>query len=86
MSKKTTKSAAEVDVNQLAHHLVGLSTGTATYTSLSEYMSAMGRKGGKKGGKRRLETMTPEERSSIARNAALTRWKKKQQKAGRQKG
>jgi hypothetical protein len=36
--------------------------------------SVMGRKGGKKGGKRRLETMTPEQRSQVALNAAKARW------------
>jgi hypothetical protein len=39
-------------------------------------MSAMGRKGGKIGGKRRLETMTPEERRKVAAKAAKTRWAK----------
>jgi hypothetical protein len=38
-------------------------------------MAEMGRKGGKIGGKRRLETMTPRKRKSLARNAALARWK-----------
>jgi hypothetical protein len=37
---------------------------------VSEELSAHIRKLGKKGGKRRLETMTPEERSTIARKAA----------------
>ena len=34
------------------------------------------RKGGKKGGKVRAKTLTPEQRSDIARAAALARWKK----------
>lgn len=37
---------------------------------VSEVMREMGRKGGKKGGKRRLETMTPEARSAVAKKAA----------------
>jgi hypothetical protein len=41
-------------------------------------MSAMGKKGGKIGGKRRMQTMTPEQRSQIALKAAQTRWKKRQ--------
>jgi hypothetical protein len=41
---------------------------------ISSVMAEMGRKGGKKGGKRRLETMTPEQRSQVALNAAKTRW------------
>ncbi len=37
----------------------------------------LGQLGGKKGGKRRLETMTPEQRSDAARKAAQARWKNK---------
>jgi len=44
-------------------------------------MAEMGRKGGKKGGKRRLETMTPEQRSQIALRAAQARWAKRNKKA-----
>ena len=33
-------------------------------------------RGGRAGGARRLETLTPEQRSAIARRAALARWKK----------
>ena len=44
-------------------------------------MREMGRKGGKIGGKRRLETLTPEERREIARKAGLkgaaARWGQK---------
>jgi hypothetical protein len=40
-------------------------------------MSEMGRKGGQIGGKRRLETMTPAERTQAASNAAKARWSKK---------
>jgi len=40
-------------------------------------MAEMGRKGGKKGGKRRLVTMTPEQRSHVALKAAQARWSKK---------
>ena len=38
---------------------------------ISEVMRELGRRGGKVGGKRRLITMTPEQRSEIARNAGL---------------
>lgn len=44
---------------------------------LSRIMSEMGKKGGKIGGKRRLVTMTPEERSQIALKAAKARWNKR---------
>ena len=39
-------------------------------------MKELGRKGGKIGGKRRLETMTPQERSDVAADAAKARWSK----------
>lgn len=48
-----------------------------TSATISQVMAAMGRKGGKIGGKRRMETMTPEKRSALARIAVQTRWAKK---------
>jgi hypothetical protein len=47
---------------------------------ISQVMSAMGTKGGKIGGKRRLVTMTAEERSQIALKAARSRWSKPRKK------
>jgi hypothetical protein len=44
--------------------------------AVSKFMAKMGSKGGKIGGKRRLVTMTPEERSQIASDAARARWQK----------
>jgi len=46
----------------------------ATQSEISRVMSELGTKGGRIGGKRRLETMTPEERSQIALKAAKARW------------
>jgi len=40
-------------------------------------MAQMGSRGGKIGGKRRLVTMTPEQRSQVASDAAKARWKKR---------
>ncbi len=37
---------------------------------------ALGRKGGKKGGKARWASVSPEDRSRIARKAALIRWQR----------
>jgi len=37
---------------------------------------ALGRVGGRKSGKARMEKLTPEQRSDIARNAVLARWAK----------
>jgi hypothetical protein len=45
-------------------------------TTISAVMSALGRRGGKIGGKRRLETMSDEERSIRAAAAAKARWDK----------
>jgi len=77
------------DPNQLAKWIVDQSTGdapeppqgppappTALPPDLSAYMAAIGRKGGQIGGKRRLKTMTKEQRSKVAAKAARARWKK----------
>ncbi len=53
---------------------------------VSQVMAQMGRKGGLKGGKRRLETMSPEERTQAAFKAARARWDKKKPKTKRQRG
>ena len=68
------------DVNQAAYLMVERSTSDKADVSdaeISRVMAAMGRKGGQKGGKRRLETMTPEQRSQIALKAAKARWEPK---------
>ena len=76
------------DPNQLAKWIVDRSTneveGPEAVTApplsqpsdLSAYMAAMGRKGGLIGGKRRLKTMTKEQRRRVAVKAARARWKK----------
>ena len=75
MRKQTKKRP--VDVNQLVHSLVAESIGEQlpTKAQISLLMSVLGKKGGKIGGKRRLETMTAQERSEAAKKAALARWK-----------
>lgn len=75
------------DINQAAFVMVERSTAESEplqpkprgklSPTVSRIMSAMGRKGGRIGGKRRLETMTPEERSQVAMRAAKARWEKK---------
>jgi hypothetical protein len=79
--KSKNRKKQESDVNQLAYRLVQDSTSepksdTMTKAQISQLMATMGRKGGKVGGKRRLVTMTPEERSQIALKAAKVRWAK----------
>jgi hypothetical protein len=75
------------DPNQLAKWIVDQSTSevqpeeiqpaqASAPANLSEYMAAIGRKGGQIGGKRRLKTMTKAERSKVAAKAAKARWHK----------
>ena len=78
------------DPNQLAKWIVDQSTSETPHqeqeatpkaspaapSNLSEYMAAIGRKGGQIGGKRRLKTMTKAQRSKVAKAAAKARWKK----------
>ncbi len=42
-----------------------------------EFFRKQGKKGGKLSAKARLEKLTPEERSEVARKAAAARWGKK---------
>lgn len=90
MRKRLSKSTKRpTDVNQLAHHLVNLSTSAVadekpeprgskvSRSEISRVMSAMGRKGGKKSAKARMEKIPPEQRSEIALKAAQARWQKK---------
>jgi len=78
------KGKRQRDPNQLAKWIVDQSTSdapkapqepVAAPVNLSEYMAAIGRKGGQIGGKRRLKTMTKEQRRKAAVKAARTRWK-----------
>lgn len=84
MPKRISMPKRPADVNQLAHELVRLSTqetskteSTLSRSAISRVMAEMGRRGGKIGGKRRLETMTEQQRSDIALKAAKARWAKK---------
>ena len=56
------------------------SSETITLSMVSLVMAEMGRKGGKIGGKRRLQTMTAEERSAVALKAAKARWSRRRPK------
>jgi hypothetical protein len=52
------------------------SSESVSLTVVQQVMREMGAKGGKIGGKRRLETMTGEQRKRSARKAAKARWSK----------
>ena len=72
------------DINQLAKFIVDLSTGNPITEDISPLAEKeknpaaveLGRLGGLKGGKARAASLTPAERSAIAKKAAQTRWKK----------
>lgn len=73
-----------MDVNQAAFLQVQRSTSEpkieTNKAEISRVMAEMGRRGGQIGGKRRLVTMTPEERSQVALGAAKARWAKRKKR------
>lgn len=67
------------DVNELARQVVDEATGQAPAIrdpadGKDPAAVALGRKGGLKGGKARAASLTPDQRSEIARKAAEARW------------
>jgi hypothetical protein len=75
-------SKRPTDANQLAKLIVDLATGEIV-EEVSQHDSgknpaavALGRLGGKKGGRARANSLTPDQRTAIARRAALARWHK----------
>ena len=73
MSSNTPKRPR--DPNQLAKAIVDIATGEVADGESTNTIRA--RKGGLKGGKVRARSLTPEQRSEIARAAASARWKKR---------
>lgn len=77
---RMTKYKRPKDANVLAKSIVDIATGETKEPNPDEGKDpaavALGRKGGLKGGKARAESLTPEQRSSIARKAARKRWDK----------
>jgi hypothetical protein len=74
---KRTRSTQQLDTVQNARRVFPEaieSTETVHLTVVQQVMREMGAKGGKIGGKRRLETMTDEQRRRSARKAAKARW------------
>jgi len=63
------------DPNQLAKFIVDLATGETDAREPTP-KEARARKGGEKGGPVRATALTTEQRSKIARIAAVSRWKK----------
>lgn len=78
MAKRSKKPR---DTNSLAAAIVAQSTdpddeGDDPYEGKDPAAVELGRKGGLKGGRARAESLTPGQRSKIARKAALARWGK----------
>ena len=76
MPDRSSKPKRPADINQLAAAIVQVATegepeGEDTRDPAAV---ALGRKGGLKGGKARAASLTPEQRSEIAKNAAQQRW------------
>ena len=88
MRKRLGRKQPPQDTNQVAFRLVKKATepppqknNPPTPDEISRVMAAMGRKGGLKGGRKRMTTMSPEQRREAASRAARARWTKaKQQK------
>lgn len=73
MPKRISKKLK--DSNQIAAAVVAISTAEMPdKATLSKIMAEMGRRGGKIGGKKRMKTMTAEERRTAASKAARARW------------
>ncbi len=69
------------DINQLAKYIVDLSTGEIEEpepekSEKNPAAVSLGRLGGLKGGKARAASLTPQQRSEIAKKAAEKRWRK----------
>lgn len=77
MPKRSSKSRK--DLNALAAYIVDAATDNlpAEAKAKNQAAVALGRLGGAKGGAARAKVLTPEERSAIARKAALKRWSAK---------
>jgi hypothetical protein len=82
MPKRVKQKKRTTDENEIAFQLVQRATQEppaqppSLDASISAYMAKIGSKGGKIGGKRRLKTMTPEQRKKNAQKAAKARWRK----------
>ena len=79
MQKRSSKTPR--DPNQLAAHIVALTTGSEPTPAEDKPKNAaavaLGRLGGLKGGKARAAKLTPKKRQEIARKAAESRWNSK---------
>jgi hypothetical protein len=72
------RRSSNEDEVQAARRVVDVATGERPKVDpkVSKAAAALGRLGGLKGGKARAESLTPERRAEIARDAARKRWSK----------
>ncbi|MBI3431463.1 MAG: histone H1 [Hydrogenophilales bacterium] len=69
------KRSKKLDLNQLAKSLVDQATGEEEIANpILTGKKADSQKGGVKGGKTRMEQLTKEQRSELAKKAAQARW------------
>jgi len=77
---KKAKIPKHADVNQLAYAIVQAATDEnppeEPVSTKNPAAVELGRLGGKKGGKARAASLTPKQRSEIAKKAASARWNK----------
>lgn len=82
------KRSSKLDLSQLAKRIVDEATGEEPITppppKKNQAAVELGRLGGKKGGRARAESLTSAERSEIAKKAAQSRWKAKQDEDAKQ--
>ena len=77
MPKRSRKSSPR-DLNQTAASVVARATGQRVRAKRKNPAAvALGRRGGLKGGRARADSLSAAERSSIAKRAAMARWKPK---------
>jgi hypothetical protein len=81
MMPKRKRTPQTLDTVQNARRVFMEAVGTTEETTteltiVQQVMRDMGAKGGRIGGKRRMETMTDEQRRRSARKAAKARWAK----------
>ena len=75
---RRSSKALPRDANQRGLAVVNLSIEEPEQTqSVTEYLAAIGRKGGLKGGKARAAILPASKRKAIARKAAKARWSEK---------
>jgi hypothetical protein len=79
LTSNMAKTQGPKDPNQTAFRILQEATGEKPKSEEPEKNAAaveLGRRGGLKGGKARAASLTPEQRSEIAKKAAAKRWAK----------